>query len=273
MRLVLCLPLIAGVFVCACNSGSSGGSPSTDSAACASGSPLSGASYDITKSAFAFGSAPVEQSAGGLDRWVGSDGVVAISSNGSEMGIMNATAPESSLPDWSTDTSMLEAHASAYWVSMGVASCEISGTGIDTSVSGGGSIDGGSFQNVSQNIVTLQRGVQGVRVVESLAVARFDVDDQTTVENFYWPEIPADVVSTAIAFSSQLADPSALAAYKAKLPADAQGQGSVVVHHSSSFSMSPFQAAATYDVIQTTPEDDGGELSFDQNGNPVTTVW
>jgi hypothetical protein len=42
-------------------------------------------------------------------------------------------------------------------------------------------------------------------VVESLAVARFDIDNQTTYEAFYWPEIPGDVVSTAIAFGAQLA--------------------------------------------------------------------
>ncbi|HEY6462946.1 MAG TPA: hypothetical protein VIY73_22400 [Polyangiaceae bacterium] len=254
-------------------SGSSGSSSDGDATSCTTGVPLEGAAYDLTKSRFAFGSTPVPQDAGSLTRWVGSDGIVAIESNGSEMGSMDAFAPESGLPDWSTDTTKLTAHAVEYWESMGVASCQIAGTGIDGSVSGGGSVDGGTFQTTTQSIVTIQRAVQGVPVSESLAVARFDVNDQTTVESFYWPEIPADVVSAAIAFQSQLADPTALAAYKAKPPADAQGQGAVVIHHTSSFSTSPFQSAATYDVIETTPEDDGGDLSFDPNGNPVTTTW
>ena len=209
-------------------------------------------------------------------RWVGSDGVVAIfssSADGSEMGSLNAGAPEANLPGWSNDPTALTAHATDYWVSMGVASCQIAGTGIDGSVSGGSSSGGGSTMTVGPSDVTLSRGISGVRVVESLAVASFDVDDQTTYESFYWPEIPADVVIAAVAFQNQLADPSTLAAYRAKLPADAQGQGQVVIHHTSAFSMSSFQSATTYDVVQSTPEDDGGELSFDQSGNPVTTIW
>jgi hypothetical protein len=81
------------------------------------------------------------------------------------------------------------------------------------------------------------------------------------------------VVSAAIAFKNQLAAPGALAAYKAKLPADAQGDGRVVIHHSSGLSMGSFQSAATYDVVQTTPQNDGGDLNFDPDGNPITTIW
>jgi hypothetical protein len=74
---------------------------------------------------------------------------------------------------------------------------------------------------------------------------------------------------------------SGLAAYKAKLPADAQGQGQVLIHHTSAGSSSPFHAAVTYDVVQTEPPSDSGgislggeaDLSFDPNGNPVTTAW
>jgi hypothetical protein len=88
-------------------------------------------------------------------------------------------------------------------------------------------------------------------------------------------------VSAAVTFANQLADPAGLAAYKAKLPADAQGQGHVAIHHTSMGSQSPFYAAATYDVVQTAPpSDDGGinfggdeDLSFDPNGHPVTTAW
>jgi hypothetical protein len=35
---------------------------------------------------------------------------------------------------------------------------------------------------------------------------------------------------------------------QAKLPADAQGDGLVILHHTSSLSTAPFAAAATYDV-------------------------
>jgi hypothetical protein len=248
---------------------------------CAANELLSGASYDITKSRFAFGSTPSKQVSGSFVRWVGSDGVVAVWSDGSELGIMNAVAPEANLPDWSTDASRLTAHVIAYWASMGLAACQIANPGIHESVSGGGSVEGGVTITIGPSTVSLGRAVRGIRVVESLAVARFNVNDQTTNEAFYWPEIPASVVSAAVTFATQLADPTGLAAYKAKLPADAQGQGQIVIHHTSAGSSSPFQSAITYDVVQSAPPIDAGgivlggseDLSFDPNGNPVTTAW
>jgi hypothetical protein len=267
------LPLV-GFVLLACNSGPDPAGSGASTGTCSTSGPLSGASYDLAESRFAFGSTPSAQDAGSLVRWVGSDGVVAIFSDGSEIGSMDANAPEANLPDWSTDPSMLTAHASAYWVSMGVASCQIAGTGIDSSGGGGGPTDGGPATfTAGPSRVILSRGIDSVPVVESLAVARFDVNDQTTQEAFYWPEIPADVVSAAVDFKNQLADPSALSAFKAKLPADAQGQGSIVIHHTSAGSTSPFQTATTYQVEGQDPLGFGGDLNFDQNGNPVTTVW
>src|SRR5271154_6174931 len=65
-----------------------------DDASCSSVLPLLGASYDITESLFAFGTAPSKEATSGLIRWVGSDGSVAIWSDGSEGGSLNASAPE-----------------------------------------------------------------------------------------------------------------------------------------------------------------------------------
>ncbi len=278
MRLSRCLrTLFAASLLSACSA--KGGNSVTSSSGlntgtCAAGSPLAGASYEMAKSRFAFGSTPSIDDAGTLVRWVGSDGVVGIFSDGSELASMNANAPEANLPDWSADSSKLAAHAVDYWASMGVATCQIAGSGIDGSAGGGGSADGGStFVIAGSSTVTLSRAVHGIPVVESLAVARFDVDDQTTEEAFYWPEIPAEVVTAALAFQMQLSESGALAAYKAKLPPDAQGQGQVVIHHTNAGSSAPFQTVATYQVLQATPENDGGDLNFDQNGNPVTTLW
>ena len=119
--------------------------------------------------------------------------------------------------------------------------------------------------------IALTRSVGGINVVESLAYARFDNQDQATSEGFYWPTIPADVATSARAFQAMLADATALAGYKAKLPANAQGHGYVALHHTSSVSPGPFAAAATYDVQP--PSSDlgfGSVLSFDANGNPAS---
>lgn len=227
---------------------------------CEVGAPLTGAAYDVTKSRFAFGSTPVRDELNGFKRWVGVDGVVAIEASGGEIGSMNGGAPETNLPDWSSDPAALGAHVTAYFESFGVSACQV-GDAQALGGSGGLTID-------------LVRSVDGVVVGESTAYARFNNQDQSTSEGFYWPTIPADVMTSARAFHNMLADPAQLAAYKAKLPADAQGDGAVVLHHTSSSSTTPFAAAATYDVVMSAgllglP----AVLSFDANGNPVSMAW
>jgi hypothetical protein len=81
------------------------------------------------------------------------------------------------------------------------------------------------------------------------------------------------VLDAARAFHDQLAAAGALAAYKAKLPADAQGDGRVVIHHRVGGSSLPFTAVVTYDTVQITPLNDGGDLHFDPHGNPVMDTW
>ena len=248
-------------FGCGGGALSPGASPTTGAVTgCEVGAPLTGAAYDVAKSRFAFGSPPVRDVANGFKRWVGDHGVVAIEVSGGEIGSLNGGAPEASLPDWSSDPAALEAHVSAYFASFGVPSCQTP----SAQVLGG---SGG-------RTVSLPRTVDGIPVSESLAYARLDDQDQSTSEGFYWPTIPADVVTAARALHDKLADPTRLAAYKAKLPADAQGDGGVVVHHTSSSSTTPFAAAATYDVVMTVgvlgmP----AELSFDADGNPVPNAW
>ena len=257
--------------------GTGSGGASNDATSCQLGADLTGTSYDLSKSRFAFGSTPVRQDANGIIRWTGLDGVVVIESCGLESGIMNGGAPEASLPDWSSDPSSLSAHVRDYFVSMGVAPCQIANT---TVLASGGAVcstgPDASCETISaQRTISMARGVDGIPVVESNAYARFNVNDQSTDEGFYWPTVPADTVAAARSLRDQLADPAALAAYKAKLPSDAQGEGQVVIHHSScpSPSSSAFQSAATYDVMQTSSVGMASMLSFDADGNPVTTLW
>jgi len=246
---------------------------------CDPGAALTGATYDLSRSRFAFGSTPSEEQVSTMTRWVGSDGVVAIESCGSEQGIMNAGAPEETLPDWSPDPVALAAHVREYFVSMGVDPCQILDDGVTGSGSAGcsgGATDGASCQPLTgSSMIDLARGVDGIRVVESRAYARFNVNDQTTSESLYWPAISAEVVTSARSFAGKLADASALAAYKAQLPSNAQGDGQVVIHHSSCmYPAAPFQAAATYDVLQTNPTGMmEATISFDADGNRVTTQW
>jgi len=210
---------------------------------------------------------------GNITHWTGPDGALGISSNGEALASLDGNAPEKDIPSLSGTEAMLTAYVRDYYVTMGVASCQIASSQI-VSWSGGGSGsstgDGGTTIVSGGVTLGLRRGLDGIPVVESLANAMFDIDYQTTSETFYWPEIPAEVVVAAVALRAKLADPQALAAYKAKLPKNAQGDGQVVIHHSV-VSFDPFQAVATYDVLMSGDAgDQNPDLSFDANGNAVT---
>ena len=232
---------------------------SGDLAACAPGAALAGASYDLTKSRFAFGSKPVQQVEVQLVRWVGADGALAIWSDGAEGASLTGGAPEARLAAWSADPAAVSAHVRDYFTSMGVAPCQL----LAAQATGGS--DG-----LSGHLI---REVDGIPIGESLAFAHFDVDDQTTYEGFYWPTIPADVMTAARAFHARLAQATMLAAYKALLPPEAQGEGRVIIHHTSSGSMNPFQAAAVYDVAVPNPDGKGSNRDFDENGVEVHMSW
>jgi hypothetical protein len=226
---------------------------------------LRGAAYDMSKSRFAFGSTPVEQEQNGITHWVGADGALAIwpacGSSGMELGVINAGAPETLLADWSSVEQDLAMHVEEYFEAMGLDACQI----------------GAVSPNYGSDGITivLPRVAGNVPVQPSEAYAHFDADNQTTEEELYWPEIPADTILAAMSFSAMLANPTSLTEYKALLPAAAQGDGQVVIHHSSCTSeQSPpaFISVVTYDVL----EEDNSQLgmpepvSFDISGNPVT---
>jgi hypothetical protein len=236
--------------------GGCGGSDS-QAAVCSTTAALPAVKYDITKSRFAFGGKPVMTvQPDGSVLWTGPDGVLSIAPYGFSSASLDSGALESSLSPATTDYATEVAYARDYYVAMGVRACEV--------------VAGPNIYSV------LQRAVAGVLVAESIANATFDVDNQTTREDFYWPEVPASVVAGAVAFQQQLADPAALAAYKAKLPADAQGQGQVVIHHSdpAAAAFSPFQALFTYDVHTSGDAGDGNaNLSFSVAGTPVVIPW
>jgi hypothetical protein len=229
-----------------------GGGTTSALEGCAAGEPLRGASYDITKSRFAFGSVPVREEEASLTRWVGEHGVVAIWANGAQGASMNAGAPESALPDWSADGDALLAHAHDYFVAMGVAPCQATVMHIRA----------GS----SATIAGLVRTVDGIPVGQSNAWARFVVTDQTTAEGFYWPSIPADVVTAARDFRDRLASPVGLAAFKAALPPEARDEGRVVINHTDGSSTAPFAAVAVYEVLVSRTM-----RSYDQSGADVTS--
>ena len=216
------------------------------------GTALLGVTYDITKSRFAFGGPPTKSEMNGFARWVGPRGALAIFPSGQVDATQNAG--EFQKPDWSNDAAALSAHVRTYFVSLGVADCQI-----------------GRVQVLGGNqgmTIALARFLDEIPVVNSKANARMNVDDQSTSETLHWPALPSATISAAKSFRDQLADPLALATYRTKLPPDAQGDGQVVIHHTAVFTK-PMRFDATWDVT-----DDRTMRSFDVNGTAVSSsVW
>lgn len=205
--------------------------------------------YDLAKSKFAFGGTPTKTEMNGLVRWVGPQGTLVIS----PLGDVNASTNGASGADWSADPTALTAHVRAYLVSLGIAECQIGKEQVNAG-SGG-------------RTILLQRTVVGVDVVSSTAGARMNTDDKSTYEIIRWPAIPSATIAAAKSFRDQLADPTALATYRTKLPANAQGEGQVAIHHTIRFT-NPMRFDVTWDVNTGSAVE-----SFDANGAKISGVW
>lgn len=259
--------------------GCAGTAPTHDGAAyggsmCQVGQALVGVRYDVGKSRFAFGSKPVPEDAGGLVRWVGRDGVLAIFDDGQVIGILNAGAPEAQLATFSNDSATLKDHGTQYFVGLGVENCQIATAELFGSVGSTSSTDGASpgIQIAFPSAVVLSRGVDGIAIPDSNASATFVTGDLTTNEGLYWPEIPAAVVSDAVALRERLNDPQKLADYKALLPENARGDGTIMIHHTGASSTDAFRAVAVYEVELMLPPNTLTHYQtadFDAEGNAV----
>jgi hypothetical protein len=93
----------------------------------------------------------------------------------------------------------------------------------------------------------LERVVEGHAVVDSVAWARMSDQGRVLSEWVYWPAIPARALAEARRLDEVLKDPER-ASYMARLPAGLP-KGKVVIRHSSGTVDAPFEAFASYDVV------------------------
>jgi hypothetical protein len=227
-----------------------------------------GVAYDVAKSRFSFGGTPIETKSASIDQWTGPDGALGVFSNGYTLATLAGDAPEADLPPLLATSAMIKDYVTDYFVGLGVSACQIQESRILSLGEGSLSGDAGDTDLLGQVTVGLDRAIHGIPVVESIAMAEFDIDYQTTSETFYWPTIPSDVVSSALALQARTQTSVELASYKAKLPRDAQGSGRLLIHHTPGVATSSsFSAVAVYSVMSL---NDGSLLSFDVNGQAVS---
>ena len=141
-----------------------------------------------------------------------------------------------------------------YFIAAGIPRDQVGGIHASTYLSGGGvGEDAAQVRKVDGYASVLKRVVgDKFPVVESVAWARLDDDGKSISEWVYWPAIPAKALADARLLQQKTTGPGK-AEFLARLPAGlstgALSAGTVVIHHSSATDEGPFQALATYDVI------------------------
>ena len=109
-----------------------------------------------------------------------------------------------------------------------------------------------------------ERKIEDIPVVDSVAWARVNEQGQVVGEWVYWPAIPAEVITDARRLKERLSRDSTKGAFLARLPIDVL-TGQVVIRHSSAIATGPFEAFASYDVVERrlAPEPATHERSVD----------
>lgn len=212
-----------------------------------------GYQHGLERSRFVVGDSRGDVREYGLIKVVGSEGSFAVDeANGTVIAVPNARSAAQQRGVWYTRGS--QSHnddVRAYFMAAGIPQDQIASVDATTSLYGaGGEADRSSLQpKIAGWQSILHREIRGVPVIDSVAWARMDDDRHVIAEWVYWPAIPAKAIDDAVRLRTSLASESQRAAFLSRLPADLPG-GQVVIRHSSAVTSGPFEAVATYDVIE-----------------------
>ena len=139
----------------------------------------------------------------------------------------------------------------AYFANAGIPRDQIGGVHANTYLSAGGDADDPAslHAKVDGYASILERVVDGdIPVADSVAWARLDAGGEVMTEWVYWPAIPGAAIAEARRLKALVA--AAPEEFLAKLP-QGLSEGAVVIHHTPGTEQRPFEALATYDVIET----------------------
>jgi hypothetical protein len=191
-------------------------------------------------SRFDLGTLVTEKDEFGMHKLVGTDGTFATEIvSGGATGIRNATFPDPATGVYPGGADAQNAAVKSYFVGAGLPEDQVA------SVSGQGTVYLHGQDVLEGTYSLLNRGWNGVPIVDSIAYAAFDAKGRAAVEQVYWPEIPSDVLAQVQAFQKMLADPAENAAYVAKLPASSRA-GRIVIRHTAWFWQGSFRAQACW---------------------------
>lgn len=212
-----------------------------------------GYQHGVDRSRFIVGANRRTVSEYGFAKVVGSEGAFAVDvKNGAVIALPNASSPEQRKPVWYTGSA--DEHnrqVFAYFVACGIPKEQIASVSATTFLSasnGEASADGRSPKIAGWQSI-LQRRVGEIEVVDSVVWARMNDQGRVLSEWVFWPALPSNAITEAGQLRSKLAAESERATFLASLPSGLPS-GKVVIRHSSAVSSEPFEAFASYDVLQ-----------------------
>lgn len=130
---------------------------------------------------------------------------------------VRSTVPLDKLPKpFTRDSGVHNGLVREYFSRAGFPMEEVSGMHVTTAMRGGGPAGDQSAYSKAELLwytSHLERSVAGIPVEGSFAFAAFDDSGAIITEGVYWPAIPADVVTEAVAFARQIASDDGLAAF------------------------------------------------------------
>lgn len=149
----------------------------------------------------------------------------------------------------------------AYYTRAGLPKEQIAGTHLTTYLSAAATKQFGQQPVVDGYATILERAIEDIPVVDSVAWATLSEEGHVLSEWVFWPAISADVISDALRFRSAIASKESI--FWIKLPPHLKN-GKVVIRHTSATSDEKFEAFACYDVI---------EASTSSGPNPTSAAY
>jgi hypothetical protein len=211
-----------------------------------------GYQHGFERSRFAIGTIRRHVKEFGLFKEVGADGTFAVdAANGSVTAILNAPPPERQQPVWYTlGFERHNAMVVEYFMASGLPRDQIGGVHAMTSLSASyHDTSSRASETVTGYQSVLQRRVHGIPVADSVAWARMNDHGAVLGEGVYWPAIPGRAITDARRLQERLSQDSTRNVFLARLPVNTS-PGAVVIRHSSAVVREPFEAFASYDVIE-----------------------
>jgi hypothetical protein len=233
--------------------------------------------HPATKSRFHLGGGIKNVKEGSLTKIVGDEGVIATNTvTGAVRAILNSDSPADERPAYSTKAEAHNARVLKYFTEAGLPRDQIGMTQVLTLMAADGSSEKPS-EGVRGKFVAyttvITRQIDGVPVPDSFAAARFNQDDEATMEWVYWPKIPRKALEDAKALQVVVADRDKHDGLLARLPGTLRSAPhQVTIRHSDFADESGYRAFASLDVQVSAAQNGGlrgGTRSFDPEGKEL----